>query len=77
MRILLNRASQHGVMPVSQIEKVLARAIDFQVGSDYRTVAAALNGGVPIASLRYTELQQQVDSMARTLIGPYLTSAAS
>jgi pilus assembly protein CpaE len=70
VRILLNRSSEHGVMPVAQIEKVLAREIDFQVASDYRTVAAALNAGVPIASLRQTELHQQVDSMARTLIGP-------
>ena len=76
MRILLNRASDHGVMPVSQIEKVLDRPIDFQVSSDYRVVAAALNAGVPIAALRQNELQQQVDAMARTLIGPNLTLVA-
>lgn len=71
VRIVLNRASDHGVMPIPQLEKVLGRAIDFQVASDYRTVAAALNTGVPIASLRATELQQQIDSMARTLMGPH------
>lgn len=70
MRILLNRASDHGVMPVAQIEKVLDRAIDFQVGSDYRTVAAALNTGVPIGSLKPSGLQQQVEAIARSLMGP-------
>jgi pilus assembly protein CpaE len=77
LRIVLNRASEHGVMPVSEIEKVLDRGIDFQVSSDYRTVALALNAGVPIASLRQTGLQQQLDSMARTLIGPGLARTAS
>ena len=57
-------------MPVPQLESVLGRAIDFQLGSDYRTVASALNTGVPIASLRPTTLQHQIDAMARTLIGP-------
>lgn len=70
IRILLNRASDQGVMPVPQLESVLGRAIDFQLGSDYRTVASALNTGVPIASLRPTTLQHQIDAMARTLIGP-------
>jgi pilus assembly protein CpaE len=69
LRILLNRASNHGVMPVAEIEKVLDRSIDFLVGSDYRTVAAAFNTGVPIASLRTTGLHQQVDAIARSLIG--------
>ena len=69
VRILLNRASNHGVMPVAEIEKVLDRSIDFQVGSDYRTVAAAFNTGVPIASLRSTPLHQQVDAIARSFIG--------
>ena len=76
MRILLNRSSDHGVMPVAQIEKVLGRSIDFQVGSDYRTVAAALNAGAPIASVRPSELHQQLDAMARAFIGPGLAAAS-
>lgn len=75
VRILLNRASERGVMPVPQIEKVLGRSIDFKVGSDYRTVASAVNAGVPIASLRPTELHQQLDAMARTLMGPSRAAA--
>jgi pilus assembly protein CpaE len=75
IRILLNRASDQGVMPVPQLESVLGRAIDFQVGSDYRTVSTALNTGVPIGALRPTTLQHQIDALARTLIGPASAAA--
>ena len=61
VRIVLNRTSENGVLPVGQIEEVLGRTIDFQVPSDYRTVAAAVNTGVPVSWLRTTELQLQID----------------
>jgi pilus assembly protein CpaE len=69
LRIVLNRTSDSGVIPVGQIEDAIGRPIDFRVPSDYRTVAAAVNTGVPVSSLRTTDLHLQVDSMARTLIG--------
>lgn len=69
MRIVLNRTSENEVLPVTQIERVLSRRIDFQIPSDYRTVAAAVNTGVPVSFLRMTELQMSIDSMARALIG--------
>ncbi len=77
VRIVLNRTSDNGVLPVSQIEKVLSRTIDFQVPSDYRTVAAAVNTGVPVSCLRATELHMQIDSMARVLIESNLAAVAS
>lgn len=77
MRILLNRTSDHGVLPVSQIEQVMSRNIDFRVSSDYRTVAAAVTTGVPVSSLRDTDLHMQIDLVARTLIGSNLAAAAS
>ena len=77
IRIVLNRTGDSGVLTVGQIEDALSRTIDFRVPSDYRTVAAAVNAGVPISSLRVTDLHLQVDSMARTLIGPQLTAVAS
>ena len=49
IRIVLNRTSDNGALPVSQIESALGRTIDFQVLSDYRTVAAAMNSGVPVS----------------------------
>lgn len=77
LRIVLNRTADTGVMPVGQIEDALNRRIDFRVTSDYRTVAAAVNTGVPISSLRATDLHLQIDSMARTLIESNVAVAAS
>jgi pilus assembly protein CpaE len=72
VRIALNRSSESGVLPVDQIEKVLSRKIDYQVSSDYRTVAAAMNSGVPVSCLRPTELHAQITAMARAIAGPSL-----
>lgn len=77
LRIVLNRAADTGVIPVQQIEDALARTIDFRIPSDYRTVASALNAGVPLSGVRGSEMHQQVDSMARTLIGWNVTAVAS
>ena len=77
VRIVLNRTSENGVLPVSQIEKVLSRTIDYQVTSDYRTVAAAVNTGVPVSCLRMTDLHLQIDSIARALIGSDLAAATA
>ena len=77
LRVLLNRASDNGLLPVSQIEKVLRRTIDFLVPSDYRTVAAAVNTGVPVRNLRQTDLHLQLEVMSRTLLGLNADAAAS
>jgi pilus assembly protein CpaE len=77
VRVLLNRTSENGVLPLAQIERVVGRPMDFQIMSDYRTVAAAVNTGVPLWCLRTTELHLQLESMARTLIGFNLAAAAS
>jgi len=69
VRIVLNRTSENGVLPVGEIEKVLNRTIDHQLPSDYRTVAAALSTGVPVSCLRSTELHVQITAMARSLVG--------
>ena len=77
IRVLLNRMSDHGALSPDQIEKVVGRTMDFRIMSDYRTVAAALNSGVPVSRLRPSELQTQLESMARNLIGFNLAAAAS
>lgn len=68
IQIVLNRTSENGLLLLPQIEKVLGRAIEFQVTSDYRTVAAAVNTGVPVSCLRASELQGQIESIARALV---------
>jgi len=70
LKIVLNRASEFGVMSTAQIERVLGLTIDYTVGSDYRTVASAVNSGVPVSALRTSELHGQLDAIARTIAGP-------
>lgn len=69
LRVVLNRAADQGVLTIGQIEKALGRAVDFAVRSDYRTAASALNAGLPVSSLRPSELQSQLGALARTLAG--------
>jgi pilus assembly protein CpaE len=77
MRVLLNRTADEGVLPLSHIETAVGRSMDFQISSDYRTVAAAVNTGVPISSLRRSDLHEQLESMARSIIGLNLRTAVS
>jgi pilus assembly protein CpaE len=70
LKIVLNRASEFGVLSTGQIEKVLGLNIDYIISSDYRTVASAVNSGVPVSALRTSELHAQLDAIARTLAGP-------
>ncbi|MEP6782419.1 MAG: AAA family ATPase [Acidobacteriota bacterium] len=69
LQIILNRASEFGVLSTAQIERVLGFNISFNVNSDYRTVASAVNSGVPVSALRETELTGQLDAIARSLAG--------
>ena len=69
LRIILNRASEFGVLSTVQIERVLGFAIAHAVTSDYRTVASAVNSGVPVSALKATELNSQLDAIARALAG--------
>lgn len=68
IRIALNRAADGGALPVAQIESALGRRIDFTVTSDYRTVASALNAGVPVASVRTSEVQAQLSALAKGVL---------
>lgn len=69
LQIVLNRASEFGVLSTAQIERVLGFNISYTVNSDYRTVASAVNAGVPVSTLRASELNGQLDTIARALAG--------
>ena len=69
MQIVLNRASEFGVLSTAQIERVLGLNISYTVNSDYRTVASAVNSGVPVSTLRASELNGQLDTIARAIAG--------
>lgn len=68
MHIVLNRASEFGVSSVAQIERVLGLHISFSVNSDYRTVATAVNSGVPVSSIRESEISAQLEAIARAVV---------
>jgi pilus assembly protein CpaE len=69
LKVILNRASEFGVMSTAQIERVLGFNISYSVNSDYRTVASAVNSGVPVSSLRASEIHAQLDAIARSIAG--------
>lgn len=68
LRVVLNRASEFGVLSTAQIERVLGLTIAYSVNSDYRTVASAVNAGMPVSSLRESPLQRQLAVIAEALI---------
>ncbi|HEX6163806.1 MAG TPA: cellulose synthase operon protein YhjQ/BcsQ [Vicinamibacterales bacterium] len=69
LQIILNRASEFGVLSTGQIERVLGFNISFSVNSDYRTVASAVNSGVPVSALRASEINGQLEAIARSIAG--------
>jgi pilus assembly protein CpaE len=69
LQIVLNRASEFGVLSTAQIERVLGFNIAFSVNSDYRTVASAVNSGVPVSTLRASEINGQLEAIARAIAG--------
>jgi len=68
LEIVLNRASEYGVLSTAQIERVLGLNISFSVNSDYRTVASAVNSGVPVSALRASDIHAQLDAIARAIV---------
>jgi pilus assembly protein CpaE len=71
VRLLLNRAAEPYPIPLKQIETALGHPIDHLFSSDYKTVSAALNSGVPLAMMSgNSELAGQFDQFARRVIDP-------
>jgi pilus assembly protein CpaE len=68
VRILLNRAAEPYPIPPDQIEHALGHKIAHVFGSDYRTVSAALNSGVPLSTTGNSDLATQFDSFTRTML---------
>ncbi len=75
VRVLLNRASEPYPIAPDQIETALGRPIEHMFRSDYRTVSAALNSGVPLSTTGNTELASQFDSFIRRMLDPNTEAA--
>ncbi len=68
VRVLLNRTSEQQFVTAKQIEDALGHPIHHAFESDYRTVSAALNAGVPVA-LNGSGLGAQLTQFTRELAG--------
>ena len=68
VRVLLNRAAEPYPIPLAQIETALGHPIDHRFPSDYKTVSAALNSGVPLALSGTSDMATQFDRFTRRVL---------
>ena len=77
LRVVLNRTSDQHLIAPKQIETALGHPITQAFASDYNTVSAALNSGVPLTLSNHTELASQFTRFTRGILNPdELTAAA-
>jgi pilus assembly protein CpaE len=70
VRLLLNRAAEPYPIPPKQIEAALGHPIHHTFPSDYKTVSAALNSGVPLAISGNSDIATQFDQFTRRILDP-------
>jgi pilus assembly protein CpaE len=77
LRVLLNRMSdQHEIGP-KQIESTLGFSLFSVFPSDYSTVSAALNSGVPLTLSNHSDLAAQFATFTRQIMTPNHNGAGS
>ena len=69
VQVLLNRTSDQTVIAPRQIEQAVGRPVHHQFPSDYRTVSAALNAGVPLTMSHHSDLAQRFSRFTREIVG--------
>ena len=69
IQVLLNRTSEQHLIAPKQIEDALGHPIRHSFQSDYGTVSAALNSGVPVALGSESVLSTQLVNFSRGLAG--------
>jgi pilus assembly protein CpaE len=70
VRLLLNRAAEPFPIPRTQIEAAIGHPIDHSFPSDYKTVSAALNSGVPLTLAGNSDIATQFDRFTRRMVEP-------
>jgi pilus assembly protein CpaE len=70
LRMLLNRMSEHHEISPKQIESTLGVSLYSVFSSDYATVSAALNSGVPLTLSNHSELAAQFAAFTRQIVLP-------
>jgi pilus assembly protein CpaE len=77
VRVLLNRAAEPYQIAPKQIEAAIGHPIHHTFPSDYKTVSAALNSGVPLALSGDTDIAAQFGQFTRLVLGPGADTASS
>lgn len=75
VRLLLNRAAKSYPIKPKQIETALGLSIHHTFPSDYQTVSAALNSGVPVAQSGDSPIATQFDLFTRRVLDPTITAS--
>jgi pilus assembly protein CpaE len=68
IRVVLNRTSDQHLIAPKQIETALGHPIIQAFASDYNTVSAALNSGVPLTLSNHTELAAQFSRFTKGIL---------
>ena len=68
VRLLLNRAAEPYPIPPAQIEAALGHPIHQRFPSDYRTVAMAINSGVPLTLAGNSDMATQLERLSRDFL---------
>ena len=77
VRLLLNRAAEPFPIAPKQIETALGHPVHHTFPSDYKTVSAALNSGIPLAQAGNSELATQFDHFTRRVLDPNVDLATA
>lgn len=70
VRVMLNRSAEPHPIPLSQIESAIGHKVDLTFPSDYKTVATALNTGVPLTFSDESALADQFKKLTQLIVEP-------
>jgi pilus assembly protein CpaE len=70
VRVLLNRAAAPYPIPLTQIEEALGQKVHLTFPPDYRTVATALNSGVPLTFSDNSDMAEQFRRLTDLILNP-------
>ena len=71
VRVFLNRAAQPYPIPLAQIEEALGQKVHLTFPPDYKTVATALNSGVPLTFSDNSEMAAQFKRLTDLILNPH------
>ena len=71
VRVFLNRAAPPYPIPIAQIEEALGQKVHLTFPPDYKTVATALNSGVPLTFSDNSEMAEQFKRLTDLILNPH------